>query len=306
MSQSPAPVVTRVLRASLSRVNGSVMDELFAARERACGAHRIPGLHGSLLYSSGWFLLWLEGAASDVDMLLKRSARHACHSQARVIHRSEGAPRLREALTLATTQWPETPGAFGARIEAVEHARPVLEPHEIWQRLSEPCSLPEGRTRRHIALVGADDTRCIDIVRKLADRFRSPMVYQRFANSDLQTRDVGAAYVDLPIEGEPTRVQVLSRRALGHGLVRDSLKGVEKLAVMLGPKPEAAIEMAQKLAGMFGNVANAPEIDLVGQCPEVARSVADFLHRQHRAVASRVLDVADPKLADALLQAQAA
>lgn len=305
MPQSPASV-TRVLRASLSRVNGSVMDELFAARERACGEHRIPGLHGSLLHSSGWFLLWLEGAAADVEAVLKRSAKHPCHTQPRVIHRSEGAPRLREALTLATTQWPETPVAFGKRIAALEHARPMLEPAEIWRRLSEPCNLPEGRTRRHIALVGADDTRCIDIVRKLADRFRSPMVYQRFASSDLQTRDVGAAYVDLPIDGEPTRVQVLSRRALGHGLVRDSLKGVEKLAVMLGPKPETAIELAQKVAGMYGNAVNAPEIDLVGQCPEVARSVADFLHRQQRAVPSRVLDIADPGLADALLEAKVA
>src|SRR5437588_13114054 len=102
--------VTRVLRASLSRVNGSVMDELFAAREKAVVTEPVEGLHGSLMYSSGWFLLWLEGSDEAVDKVLKRSSKKLrLHTAPRIIHRSRGPAMLTEPLTLLATQWPETP-----------------------------------------------------------------------------------------------------------------------------------------------------------------------------------------------------
>jgi len=293
--------VPRVLRASVSCVSGSVMEELFAARERAF-AEPVEGLNGSLMYSSGWFLLWLEGSDEAVDTVLKRSARRLrLHTQPRIIHRSKGPATLREPLTLLTTQWPETPGEFARRIETVEHTSPALEPHEIWRRLAEPCALGDGEPPRRVALVGADDTRSIDLVRKLADSFRVPMVYQRFANSDRTSRDVGAAYVDLPIDGEPTRVQVLSRRALGHRMVRESLKGVQKLAVLLGPRPTSAIELADSVAGFVQATAQAPHIDLVGQSPETAHSVTEYLSRKLScAVPGRVSEATESRLFEVL------
>jgi len=294
-------IVTRVLRASISCVSGSVMEELFAARERAF-AEPVEGLNASLMYSSGWFLLWLEGSDEAVDTVLKRSAKRLrLHNQPRVIHRSKGAPMLTEPLTLLANQWPETPGEFSRRIEAAESAMPMLEPCDIWRRLAEPCALGGGRPRRRVALVGSDDMRSIDLVRKLADSFRVPMVYQRFANSDRATRDVGAAYVDLPIEGDPTRVQVLSRRALGHRMVRESLKGVEKLAVLLGPRPQSAIELADSVAGFVHASPQVPEIDLVGQSPETAHSVTEYLSRKlSRTVPSRVTEATEPHLFEVL------
>src|SRR5205823_3291871 len=162
-----------------SRVNGSVMEELFAARERVV-LERIEGLNACLMHSSGWFLLWLEGSDEAVDFVLKRSSKKLrLHVAPRVIHRSKGKATLKEALTIMTTQWPETPGDFARRIEAVEHAQRSLEPSEMWRRLAEPCALAQSEPPRRIALVSADDTRSIDLVRKLADRFRVPMAYQR-------------------------------------------------------------------------------------------------------------------------------
>lgn len=293
--------VTRVLRASLSRVSGSVMDELFAARQRAV-VEPVEGLRASLMYSSGWFLLWLEGSDRAVDVVLKRSSQKLrLHAQPRVIHRSAGPATLKEPLTISTTQWPETPEDFARRIESVEHAQPHLEPREMWRRLAEPCTLGTAPPPRRIALVGADDTRSIDLVRKLADRFGVPMVYQRFASSDLSTRDVGAAYVDLPIEGEATRVQVLSRRALGNRMVRESLRTVEKLAVWLGPRPATAIELADSVAGFVQSAPAVSEIDLVGQCAEQARSVGEYLSRRFaREVTGRVAEATEADLLEVL------
>lgn len=293
--------VTRVLRASLSRVNGSVMEELFAARERAV-SEPVEGLNASLMHSSGWFLLWLEGSDEACDVVLKRSSRKLrLHAEPRVIHRSRGPATLKEPLTLLTTQWPETPEDFARRIEAVERAQPALEPREMWRHLAEPCALGGDTPPRRVALVGADETRSIDLVRKLAERFRVPMVYQRFASSDLTTRDVGAAYVDLPIDQSPTRVQVLSRRALGHRMVRESLKGIEKLAVWLGPRPTTAIELADSVAGFMHAARTLPEIDLVAQSPEEAHSVGEYLARQfRRAFPSRVTEATESRLLEVL------
>lgn len=293
--------VTRVLRASLSRVNGSVMDELFAVRERAI-KEPVEGLRSSLMHSSGWFLLWLEGTDEAVDTVLARSSRKLrLHAQPRVIHRSRGPATLDEPFTILTTQWPEAPADFARRIELLEHARPALEPREMWRRLAEPCAGDTAQPSRRVALVGADDMRSIDFVRKLAERFGAAMVYQRFANSDLATRDVGAAYVDLPIDGRTTRVQVLSRRALGNRMVRESLKGVEKLAVWLGTKPAAAIELADSVAGFVHSTSTEPAIDLVAQCAEEARSVREYLSRQFRStVPGRMAEITESHLVEAL------
>ena len=297
--------VTRVLRASISRVNGSVMEELFAARERAI-AEPVAGLNASLMYSSGWFLLWLEGAQASVDLVLTRTTRKLrLHVQPRVIHRSTGPATLQEPLTLLATQWPESPAEYARRIDAVEHHPAKLEPGEMWRLLAEPSALGAVAPPRRIALVGADDMRSMDFVRKLADRFRVPMVYQRFANSEIGTRDVGAAYVDLPIDGNPTRVQVLSRRALGHRMVRESLKGVQKLAVLLGSHPQVAIELADSVAGFVHALPDAPSIDLVGQCHETARSVSDYLLRQmRRALPGRVNLATEASLLEVLFGPQ--
>jgi len=289
----------------MSCVSGSVMSELFAARERAL-TEPIEGLHASMLYSSGWFLLWLEGSDEAVDIVLKRTTKRLrIHTAPRVIHRSKGAPTLKEPLTLLSTQWPETQTEFGRRIESVEHMKPPLEPRDMWRLLAEPCALPNvqsvGDPIRRVALVGADDTRSIDLVRKLADSFGVPMVYQRFANSDAGTRDVGAAYVDLSIDGAPTRVQVLSRRALGHRMVRESLKGIDKLAVLLGSRPGSAIELADSVAGFVHASRHLPHIDLVGESQETARSLTEYLTgKSSRIAPSRVSHATEAHLFEVL------
>jgi hypothetical protein len=294
-------IVTRVMRASISRVSGSVMEELFDARERAV-TERVEGLQASLMYSSGWFLLWLEGSDEAVDTVLARSSKKLRkHVQPRVIHRSKGPATLKEPLTVMSTQWPESPADFARRIEAVEHARPLMEPREIWRRLADPCAPGQSDPSRHVALVGADDTSSIDLVRKIADRFGATMVYQRFASSDLTTRDVGAAYVDLPIDGESTRVQVLSRRALGNRMVHESLQEVHKLAVLLGSRPASAIELADSVADFVHAVPKVPHIDVIGHCQETAHSVVEYLSRQlKRAVPNRVHEATEAHLLEVL------
>jgi hypothetical protein len=306
MSQilNPPPAVTRVLRASMSRVNGSVMSELFAAREKACGPNRIEGLCSALLYSSGWFVLWLEGSAEAVDRVLTRSARHACHARPRIVHRSVGPATLSEPMNLLTTQGPETAADLARRLDVL--CGSGLEPGEIWRLLSEPSTLDAAAqvpVLRRIALVAADDNHSIDIVRKLAERFRRPMVYQRFAGAELNTSDVGAAYVDIPSPpGRPTRIQVLSRRALGQNLVRRSLAGIQSLAVLMGERAKPAIELAASVAAFVDAAAPTARVGLVGPCPIVAATVGEYLReRLPGAMPNRILQVPESLLVDLLV-----
>jgi hypothetical protein len=169
---------------------------------------------------------------------------------------------------------------FRRRIAAVEGAQ-GLGPCEVWRLLSEPSSLPgaplAGPLRpRRIAVLSADDNRSIDEVRRIAERFGRPMVYQRFASGDVRSGDVGGAYVDLSLGTGPVRLQVVSRRALEHGLVRDSLGAVHKLAVLLGSGVRAAMELAAGVAALLAGGA-IPAIELVASSPEVAHVAREFL-----------------------------
>jgi hypothetical protein len=155
--------------------------------------------------------------------------------------------------------------------------------------------------------VASDDNHSVDIVRKVADRFRRPIVYQRFAGSDVRTRDVGAVYVDVPVGGVPTRVQLFSRRALSLATVHKSLRGVQSLALLLGPRPGSAIDLAASVAGAMDPRLPPGAIELVGECPEVARTVTAYLSRHLGAIdPERIFHLPAAKLLDFLVATPAA
>lgn len=87
-------------------------------------------------------------------------------------------------------------------------------------------------------------------------------------------------------------------------MVQQSLQGVQRLALLLGARPSSAIGLAAGVAGFLNAAAVSPEIELVGQCPETARDVAEFLGGAGvgRAVASRVLDLPEMRWVDFLLE----
>src|SRR5207253_557465 len=133
--------VTRVVIASESRITESVMEELFVVRARFLAADDSKEVHAAVLYTSQWFVIWVEGPDDGVDAVLKRSAKDKRHAHLRVIHRSHGPRTLSERLTLASTQGSDLPFEFARRIHAVETASPALQPGTIWRRLSAPWTL---------------------------------------------------------------------------------------------------------------------------------------------------------------------
>lgn len=305
---SAAGEVARVILVSVSRVQGSVMQQLLAERNRIGARGDEPGVRAALLHSSGWFVLWLEGDEASIAKVVQRYLRDPRHAHQRELHRSRGGATLTEALTLAATQGSETPGDFARRIYGLKKEQDgdaSLGPQEIWQRLSAPCTLKqEGahppRIGRHFALAASDDPGATDTIRKLAERFSRPVVYQRFASGERHTSDVGAAYVDIGPPHCATRVQVLSRRALGHYMVQQSLAGLQGLVLLLGTRPSAAMELAQNVVAFVEAAAVRPAIHLVTQCPDIGARVGAMLAGPRRADACAVVAMADVRVVDYL------
>lgn len=294
--------VTRVVRVSRARVQGSAMEELFAARKRVNGAGGVPGLCGAVLHICGWFVLWQEGPEGAVEAALQASAQRRRHDVPRILHRSAGARTLTESLALSATQWPEKAEHFAERIESIARAAPSVQPQEVWRALSEPCTLAapgEPPAHRRLALLASDDQRSIEIARRLAEHLRRPLVYRRFAGATPGSTDVGAAYLDLPLDGFALRLQAVSRKAFGHSLVHESLRRTERVALLVGEQAAKALELAGGVAAFLGRAGLRPAIDLVAQCPAVGSSVDRFLREHAGALPSR----REPDLTDAQLLA---
>ena len=304
---APATDVTRVVIASESRITESVMEELFVVRARFLAADDSKEVHAAVLYASQWFVIWVEGPDDGVDAVLKRSAKDKRHAHLRIIHRIRGPRTLPERLTLASTQGADRPFEFARRIHAVENASPALQPATIWRRLSAPWTLGDpsdisAPPCRRLAVMGSDENRAIDAVRRLAERFRGQLVYQRFAGGQRHSRDVGGAYLDLPIPGRETRVHVISRRALELRMVREPLEKSRSLALLVGDRPGPAIELAESVAALANRGASLPAIQVVAHSAEVGGSVGDLLRGViRRALAPQVVHLGPSQVADYLL-----
>ncbi|MBI2770133.1 MAG: BLUF domain-containing protein [Burkholderiales bacterium] len=296
---------------SVSRVHGSVMQQLLLERNIASQRGREPGVQAALLHASGWFVMWLEGQdEAAIDRVIQRYRNDARHAHQRELHRSRGPASLVEPLTVAATQGPDTPADFARRIYAIkkEDQRAPVQPASIWEQLSAPSTLPQKAgsqpgIARLIGLVASDDPGSVEIIRKLGERFARPVVYQRFAAGARNSPDVGGAYVDIDSPCGAMRVQLLSRRALANLMVQRSLARLHSLALLLGARPRAAIELAGSVAAFVDAAAIRPAIQLVTQCPDIAGRVGALLSQGQRAGARcAVVQVAESRLAEYLQQ----
>jgi hypothetical protein len=305
------PEVTRVICASMSLVTGSVMDELFEIRNRVSAGTNAPaGVRGALLYASGWFIFWLEGEAKAVDETVRRAAADPRNAHQKIIHRSRGPATLSEVLTVASTQGADAPSAFARRVYRIKEAfeaGQVHDPSQVWGELSAPCSLNRASGNpttpdQHVGIVAASDNGPIDMLRKLGERYGSKVVYQRFASSKRLSADVGCAYVDVPSGQRVRRIQLLSRRAIGYRIVRQSLSCLDALLMMIGSRPEPAIELASGVASLMDELDTAPAICLVTEERGIGDTVGAMLRRGKGAAPQPTL-IAESQLAEWLMAA---
>lgn len=277
--------VHRLMVASVCRMPGSVVEQLLAMRETICRFNDKRGLRTALLYSGGWFLQWHEGPATAIEQALAQSQAHPGHAHQRVIHRSVGAPALVKSLHIASLHSRDKPSDVARRFYSIERERELgwaAEPAEIWHCLSAPCLIARDDVmaavaRSHVVAITSEFTESVDLVKSVGERSRSPVSYQRYADGDLRTGDIGAAYVDVASGGQMTRLQALSRRALDDGMIKLSLHRMQCLILLLGNRPRPAGMLAAGVANLLKGMQVPPAIRLVGPCLDTCAEVADTL-----------------------------
>lgn len=275
--------VTRAVCASVSRMEGSVMDQLLAIRNDLCAAERAQ-VHYALLYTSGWFVVWLEGAGEVVDKALKVLADDPRNDHQKILHRSLGPVSLHERVVVATTQTPLKPTQFARWIMHVKNDGALMEPKDIWNRLGAPCLVdaarkPCMRPTQQFALVAADDHGPVEQLRKIGERYASPVIYQRFGLARSHSPDLGMAYIDVPTEEGAARVRMLTRRALAQVSVRRSMPAVDAVVLMVGTRPASAIELAANVADAVKALRKRPKVWLLGPEGEPTSACERLLER---------------------------
>jgi hypothetical protein len=274
--------VHRLMGASVCRMPGSVVEQLLAMRQGICRFNAKKGLRSALLYSGGWFLQWHEGPQAVVEEAWAYAQGHPGNAHGRVIHRSDGAGALPRTLHIASLHSRDKPSDVARRIYAIQRERDlgwVADPIEIWDALSAPCLVQDvdpmaAVARSHVVAVTSEYTESVDLVKAIAERGRSPVSYQRFADGDARNADIGAAYVDARVGGQVTRLQALSRRALEDGMVQMSLRRMECLVLLIGSRSAASARLAEAAASLLRTLPQRPSIKLVGPCADTAAEVA--------------------------------
>jgi hypothetical protein len=231
------------------------MDSMLALRPGLLQRAHATGVRSALLYSPGWLVEWLEGDEARVRAAWQASLEDLPVSHWLLLHRSSGAPTLGGPAQLASLHTGEKAINVARRLHVLVRENQegwLAEPWEAWQALSAPCQLDAALpladlARRDVLAIAADDHGSIDLVRHLALAHGSQVSYQRYAGSDLERRDVGAAYVDLAASDGITRVQALSRSALTHGVQLLGLRQMTQLVVLLGTSARRATSLLNQV-----------------------------------------------------------
>ena len=305
-------LVHRVMGVSPSLLQGSVVEKLLAMRSDFCRFNEARGGRTAVWYSAGWFLQWHEGSAQAVEAAWQASQTFRWLGAHRLVHRSQGARGLAETLHIATIHSRETATDVARRIHRVGRQHDLgwsAEPGEIWRQLTAPCLLAgkdamAAVARENVLAVTSEYSGSVELVRAIAERPRGDVVYQRFAGGELSGADVGAAYVDLPHDGQVTRVQALSRGALDNAMVRASLQQAQCVVLLLGNRAPSAARLAGAIVDLLAEQDVWPAIRLVGACAATCEAAVQVLGALPQLdVAIRFCDAPGRAPVDAVLEA---
>jgi hypothetical protein len=283
---APAAGCARLLCASQWTPDQSAVGALLARRGEWLQRAGRSGVRTALLYSAGWLVQWHEGAHSAVEAEWERVRADPRYRNARLLHRSRGAASLHDPVQLASLHDADRPTDVARRMHALsrEHEEGwSAEPMQVWQALSSPCQLGRIGTlgfvaRRDVVAVAAQDNEAVELVRLLAQERGVRMAYQRYAGSNLERADVGAAYADVPMDATVvTRVQALPRRALAPGVLLLGLRHVEQLLVLLGSDGSRSRVLLGEVEQLLRALPRSPQVQLVCRCPQALAQAAASL-----------------------------
>lgn len=254
---------------------GSAVEALLHLRPRLLQQARANGARTALLSSHDWLVQWHEGEAAAVTAQREMVQAELRLDAPRLLHGSLGTASLPEPVQIASLQGADQAADLARRLQFLERQHEQgwdAEPVEIWQALCAPCQLggwkPALVARREVLALVSEDNDAAEVLRSLAARSGARVVYQRYAGSDVQRRDLGAAYMDVEAGGSAvTRVQALSRRALASGIELLGLRQLDRLVVLLNPQAVGEPALLEEIARLAARLPARPLVHLVSPCP---------------------------------------
>lgn len=286
-AEVPLQAVSRLIYASLSNVDGPVLDEMRRIRDHAVRNNQPAGLRVALLHMSGWFVEWIEGSAPGIRALLDRVAQDPRHQGLRVLHESVGKPRLFRPWIGAIVQAGEGSGAFARRLFALEdslHRGGATEPASVWLRLCSPAAsdmpVPDGLFPRAMLLSALGST-AFDLLTELAVQLKRPLVRRRFAGAADEVRDVESDYLDLPAVGRTGwRLIANARKGLAMGMAHAFLPDHAVVVVVLGDDPARNVHLIDRVLLACRQVHHVPVIVGLGSPETVTPDLRELVERQ--------------------------
>ena len=264
--------VERIISASLATSTQGVYEQMEAIREFSLRRDLPLGVHGALLYQSGWFVHWAEGPGATVRELLELTRRDHRHHSLRVIHQSRGQRLLLTPWSMMLSPSMESAADFGHRVMAlrqqIDQGR-QFAPTSVIRRLSAPMQLREALNLAdpesfHRVGVCSTGNEAFDLVDWLGEHYGEPTARRRFAGE----RDLDSAsdYVEFMHAGHPCRVIAVSRQGLLHGLRRAFLPEWPLFLMLLSGQQRHDDALMSRVAGACSGLPYHP--DFLGVAPD--------------------------------------
>lgn len=286
-SEVPLQAVSRLIYASLSKVDGPVLDEMRRIRDHAVVHNDAAGLRVALLHMSGWFVEWIEGPEAGIRALLDRVAQDPRHQGLQVVHHSLGRPRLFRPWIGAIVQGDEGPTAFARRLFALQDRQvrqAGLEPSSVWLRLCSPPApdMPvPGGTFPRVMMLSAQGAQAFELLQTVAVHHQRPLVRRRFAGAASDARDVESDYLDLPAVGTAGwRVIANARKGLAMGMTHAFLPDHAAVVVLMGEDPERNQRVTERVLAACRQVHHAPVFIGLGTHEHVTPALQELVERQ--------------------------
>ncbi|WP_310564740.1 BLUF domain-containing protein [Hydrogenophaga sp.] len=286
-SEVPLQVVSRLIYASLSKVDEHVLDEMRRIRDHAVVHNQAAGLRVALLHMSGWFVEWIEGPEAGIRALLDRVAQDPRHQGLQVVHHSRGKPRLFRPWIGSIVQSDEGPTAFARRLFALQDRQvrqSALEPASVWLRLCSPPAvdmpLTDGAFPRAM-LLSAQGAQAFELLQTLAAQLKRPLVCRRFAGAADAARDVESDYLDLPALGQTGwRLVANARKGLAMGMAHAFLPDHAAVVLLLSDDAARNQHLVDRVLAANQQVHHVPVIVGLGTHDQVTPALQEQVERQ--------------------------
>jgi Sensors of blue-light using FAD len=266
----PGPEVGRLIYASISAVDGPVLDELRRIRDHAVVHNREHQLRVALMHRCGWFVEWIEGPPEGIPALMARVSTDERHRSLKIVHESVGRPRLFKPWIGSIAEPSESAGEFARRVMAL-HERHLkgkgYEPASVWRSLCSPlpghvevAAAREGSYQR-VMMMSAARTDAFALLHWVARHADRPVVHRRFAGAAGDALDVESDYVDLPDQSaQGRRLIANARKGLAMGMTHAFLPDYAALVIVLDTDAQRNEHLLDRTLTACGQVHHQPAI----------------------------------------------